>query len=48
LDDLLGRDLRAYGYAVTGWGVPAPHAAAIRADYRLGAHTLRRAVWRLG
>jgi transposase len=48
LDDLLGRDPRACGYALTGWTVPALHAAATTAGYRLSAHTLRRAVWRLG
>jgi transposase len=47
LDALLRRDPRDYGYALTGWTVPALHREATRAGYRLRTHTLRRAIWRL-
>jgi hypothetical protein len=48
LDAVLRQDPQAYGYALTGWTVPALHTEATRAGYRLSAYTLRRAIWRLG
>jgi transposase len=48
LDGVLRRDPQACGYALTGWTVPALHAEATRAGYRLSPYTLRRAIWRLG
>jgi transposase len=48
LDGLLGRDPQVYGYALTGWTVPALHTEATKAGYRLSPYTLRRAIWRLG
>jgi transposase len=48
LDALLQQDPQTYGYALTGWTIPALHTEVTKAGYTLSDHTLRRAVWRLG
>lgn len=48
LDTLLTTDPQERGYALTGWTVPALLAETQAAGYRIGAHTLRRIIWRLG
>jgi transposase len=48
LDGLLRQDPQASGYTLTGWTVPALHAEAGKAGYRVSTATLRRAIRRLG
>ena len=47
LDELLRGEPQDYGYALTGWTVPAVQAEAARAGYRVSLSTLRRAIRRL-
>lgn len=48
LTGLLRDDPQAHGHHATGWTTPLLHGEAQRAGHRVSAHTVRRAVRRLG
>jgi transposase len=48
LSERLGNDPQAHGYQATGWTVPLLHTELARAGYTVSAHTVRRALHRLG